>query len=166
MNKLNSMEDLYKEQIQDLYSAESQILKAMPKMIDCAKDSELKKAFKNHTQETEQQVKRLEEILKELKEKPGEHKCKAMEGLLKEGDDLIKQDGKANPEVLDAALISAAQRIEHYEIAGYGTAATYAKILGFENHVQLLKQTLSEEKETDHKLTALAERKINQKALV
>lgn len=159
--ELDSLRELFVEQLQDLYSAENQILKALPKMIKTASSPELKAGFQEHLQQTEQQVTRLEQIFEGLDEDADGKKCKGMEGLLKEGEELMGED--ADPDVMDAGLISAAQHVEHYEIAGYGTVRTYAELLGNTEAVQLLQQTLDEEKETDVRLTKLASR-INVKA--
>jgi ferritin-like metal-binding protein YciE len=160
---MNSLKDLYIEQLQDLYSAENQILKALPDMEKKAQHNGLKDAFREHHRVTEQQVKRLEEIFDDLGESPKGHHCKGMEGLIKEGQEMIKEDGDSD--VIDAGLIAAAQRVEHYEIAGYGTVRTFAERLGHSNHVSLLQRTLDEEGETDKKLTQLAEGVINKDAM-
>jgi len=157
--QMNSLQELYVEELKDLYNAEQQILKALPKMMKAASDRELQRAFARHEKQTQQQVKRLERIFRSLGESPRGKKCKGMEGLLEEGADLIKE--KPEPEVLDAGLIAAAQRVEHYEIAGYGTARTYAQQLGHSEQASLLQETLDEEGETDKLLTALAESSIN-----
>jgi ferritin-like metal-binding protein YciE len=157
--KLNSLRDLYVEQLQDLYSAETQLVKAMPKMHQAASNAELKQAFQRHLSQTEQQVQRLEQIFQQLGKKPGGHTCKAMEGLIKEGDEMIKMKG--DPDVIDAGLIAAAQRVEHYEIAGYGCVRTYANQLGDQQGAMLLQQTLDEEGMTDKLLTQIAEQVIN-----
>lgn len=154
-----SLQDLYVEQLQDLYSAEEQILEALPKMAKKTAHPELKKAFENHEKVTREQVKRLETIFSELGKKPGGHHCKGMEGLIEEGEETMKEF--SDSDVLDAAMIAAAQRVEHYEIAGYGCARTYADMLGLENHVDLLQRTLQEEGQTDEKLTDLAETVVN-----
>jgi ferritin-like metal-binding protein YciE len=159
--ELESLRELFVEQLQDLYSAENQILKALPKMIKAASSEDLKAGFQEHLSQTEQQVKRLEQIFTGLDEDAEGKKCKGMEGLLKEGSELMSED--AAPEVLDAGLISAAQHVEHYEIAGYGTVRTYAELLGNQEAVRLLQTTLDEEKQTDVKLTKLAS-KINVQA--
>lgn len=159
--ELASLRELFVEQLQDLYSAENQILKALPKMIKAANSEQLKAGFQEHLRQTEEQVNRLDQIFDGLDEDAEGKKCKGMEGLLKEGEELMKED--AAPEVLDAGLISAAQHVEHYEIAGYGTVRTYAELLGNQEAVRLLQATLDEEKETDVKLTKLASR-INVKA--
>ena len=156
---LESLQELYVEQLYDLYSAESQILDALPEMIEAAKHQELRNGFQLHLHQTEQHVERLERIFDDLGEDPEEEECKAMAGILEEGKDMLKE--KADSDVLDAALIAAAQRVEHYEMAGYGCARTYAAMLGHTEHAELLQQTLDEEGETDKKLTALAERVIN-----
>ena len=154
-----SLKDIYVEQLQDLYNSEQQILRALPKMADAAVHTELRNAFTEHEQLTRVHVERLERIFDELGQKPGGHKCKGMEGLLAEGDELLEKHRESD--ALDAAMISAAQRVEHYEMAGYGTVRTFANILGLDKHAKLLQQTLDEEGETDHKLTALAETVVN-----
>lgn len=161
--KLESLNDLFLHQIKDLYNAEQQLTKALPKMAEKASSPKLKTAFKDHLKETETQIKRLEQVFEALGEKAKGEKCKAMEGLLKEGEDFMKED--ASKEVMDAGLIASAQRVEHYEIAGYGTACTYAKSLGHTEALNLLKENLAEEKKTDEKLTDLAESTINEKAM-
>ena len=160
--ELNSLRDLYIDELKDLWSAEKQLTKALPKMAKAANDPELSKAFLTHLRQTEQQVKRLEQIFEELGESPRGKKCVGMEGLIEEGQELIKE--KPEPEVLDAGLISKAQHVEHYEIAGYGTVRTYAQLLGHDRQAQLLQQTLDEEGEADKLLTQLAENSINLEA--
>jgi len=159
---MESMQDLYLHELKDLYSAEKQILQALPKMAAKAKHNELRRTFEEHRATTDEHVRRLETIFDELGRKPGGKKCKGMEGLIEEGRELLEED--ADPDVRDAALIGAAQRVEHYEIAGYGTARTYARQLGFNNHVELLQRTLDEEGQTDERLTKLAEGRINREA--
>jgi ferritin-like metal-binding protein YciE len=156
--KLDSLKELYVDELKDLYSAENQLLKALPKMAKAATSPALKKGFEKHLEETKGQVERLEQIFKALDESPKGKKCKAMEGLVEEGKELMEED--AEPEVMDAALIAAAQRVEHYEIAGYGCVRTYAQLLGETQAAKLLQQTLDEEGKTDQALTKLAE-KIN-----
>ena len=156
---MNSLRELYVEELKDLYSAENQILKALPKMIRAASNRDLQRAFSQHEKQTQRQVKRLDRIFRMLGESPRGKKCKGMEGLLEEGKELMEE--KPEPEVLDAGLISAAQRVEHYEIAAYGTVRTYAMQLGEEEQASLLQETLDEEGETDKLLTALAESSIN-----
>lgn len=160
--KLESLNDLFIHQLKDLYNAEQQLTKALPKMAEKATSAKLKKAFTDHLKETETQITRLEQVFEVIGEKAKGEKCKAMEGLLKEGEDFMKED--ASDEVMDAGLIASAQRVEHYEIAGYGTACTYAKSLGHTEALNLLKENLAEEKKTDEKLTDLAESSINKKA--
>ncbi len=151
---VESLEDLFLHELKDIYDGEKRILKALPKMAKAATAPELQAAFEEHQEETEQQIARLEEVF-ELLEKPARgKKCMGIQGLLEEGAELMKED--AMPPVMDAGLIAAAQKVEHYEIASYGTLATYAKILGLRQVGELLKQTLGEEKETDKKLTKLA----------
>jgi len=160
--KLESLNDLYLEQLRDLYSAETQILDALPKMAEAATAPDLKQGFNDHLRQTEEHVRRLERIFTDLQEKAKGETCEAMKGLLKEGSTMVKAKGE--PTVVDAGLIAAAQRVEHYEIAAYGTVRTYAESLGKREHVTLLEKTLQEEKQTDEKLTRLAESHINQEA--
>ena len=160
--EMNDLKDLLVENLKDLYSAEKQILKALPRMIRAASSKELKRAFTQHERQTRQHVTRLERIFRQLDESPRGKKCVGMEGLLEEGAELIKE--RPDPEVLDAGLIAKAQHVEHYEMAGYGSARTWAQVLGLESQVALLQQTLDEEGETDKKLTALAENSINLEA--
>jgi len=153
--ELSSLEDLLVEELKDLYSAENQLLKAIPKMAKAATSKTLKSGFEKHLKQTEGHVERLEQVCELFDVSPKGKKCKAMEGLIEEGADVIKED--AEPEVKDAALIAAAQRVEHYEIAGYGCVRTYAKLLGNDKAARLLQQTLDEEGDTDKALTKLAE---------
>ena len=153
--ELNTLRDLYIDELKDLWSAEKQLVKALPKMAKAANDPELSKAFLNHLRQTERQVQRLEQIFEELGESPRGKKCVGMEGLIEEGQELIKE--KPDDDVLDAGLISKAQHVEHYEIAGYGTVRAYAQILGEERQAQLLQETLDEEGEANKLLTKLAE---------
>lgn len=159
----NSLKKLYVEELKDLYSAETQLLKAIPKMAEAATSDELRKGFENHLRQTEEHVRRLETICREMGESPKGKKCVGMEGLIKEGKELIEEQDEESAE-LDAGLISKAQHVEHYEIAGYGCVRTYAKLLGENRAVELLEKTLEEEKETDQKLTELAEQ-INLQAM-
>jgi ferritin-like metal-binding protein YciE len=160
--KMKNLQDLFVDTIKDLYDAEKQITKAMPKMIKQAHSNDLKQGFQQHLEQTEKQIERLEQVFKDL-EMParGKH-CAGMEGLIKEGQEIMEEN--IEPEVLDAALIAAAQKIEHYEISGYGTARAYAQALGHSNIARLLDQTANEEGQTDKKLTAMAESHINVKA--
>lgn len=160
--KLDTLKDLYIQELKDLYSAERQLVKALPKMIKATKHPELKVAFKTHLQQTEEHARRLEVICKELGVTPRGKKCVGMEGLIEEGNVLINE--QPDDDVLDAGLISAAQHVEHYEMAGYGTVRTYARQLGYESQARLLQQTLDEEGEADHLLTDLAESRINLEA--
>lgn len=162
MAKLSSLQDLYVEQLQDLYDAENQILKALPKMAKAASSSELQQGFELHLQQTEGHVARIEQIMQKLGEKPGGKSCKAMKGLIAEGEELMSE--RAEPSVMDAGLIAAAQRVEHYEMAGYGTVRTWAQQLGDQEAASLLQQTLNEEEQTDQKLSQLAERSVNVRA--
>jgi ferritin-like metal-binding protein YciE len=162
--ELDTLKDLYINEIKDLYSAEKQLVKALPKLAKAAKDPQLQQAFRTHLKETAEHAARLEQICKDLGVSPRGKKCVGMEGLIEEGSELIKEEPDAD--VLDAGLISKAQHVEHYEIAGYGTVRTYARQLGYENHAELLQQTLDEEGRTDHLLTELAESGINVEAEV
>lgn len=152
--KLENLKDLYIHELKDLHSAEKQLTKALPKMAKAASNEELGDAFREHLEQTEEHVRRLEKILESHDETFRGAKCKGMEGLIKEGSEMIEEDG--DDDVRDAGLISAAQRVEHYEIAGYGCARTYAELLGDNDGAELLQQTLDEEKATDEKLTELA----------
>jgi ferritin-like metal-binding protein YciE len=162
--KLATLNDLLLHELRDLYSAEQQLTKALPKMIDAAHSEALKKAFHEHLDVTERQVERLNEVFKMLDRSSRGPRCEAMEGLLKEGQHLMHED--ADPAVMDAGLIAAAQRVEHYEIAGYGCARTFARLLGHEEVAELLQQTLDEEAEADAALTELAVSEINVQATV
>ena len=160
--EMDTLHELYVDELKDLYSAEIQILKALPRMIKAATHKQLKQGFTKHERQTRQHVKRLERIFRSLGEKPTGKKCVGMEGVLKEGSELIKE--KPDREVLDAGLIAAAQHVEHYEMAGYGTVRTWARLLGHDDHEALLQQTLDEERDTDEALTAMAESSINVEA--
>jgi len=152
--KLASLEDLYMDHLQDVYDAEHQITEALPKMIKSASSSALQNGFEKHLQQTQEQIKRLEAVFENHSTKPKRKACKAMKGLIAEGEEIMKEN--ASPEVLDAALIAAAQKVEHYEIAAYGTLRTYANQLGFQNDTRYLETTLQEEGATDKELTRLA----------
>ena len=160
---MNPLEELLQDELKDLYSAENQIIKALPRMAKAATSPELKRAFERHLEETRRQVERLEAIGEELELKLTGKKCVGMEGLIKEAKELISE--RPDPDVLDAGLIAAAQHVEHYEMAGYGTMRTYARLLGFNDQADLLQQTLDEEGEMDKLLTELAERMINLEAV-
>lgn len=157
--ELDTLQALYIERLRDLYSAELQLLKAMPKIRKAATSPELQQAFDTHRAQTETQLQRLEQIFEDLGMSPKGKHCKGMEGLLAEATELMEED--ADEEVLDAGLIASAQSVEHYEIAGYGTARTYAELLGFDDHSELLQQTLTEEEETDRLLTEIAMTSVN-----
>ncbi|MEO8205661.1 MAG: ferritin-like domain-containing protein [Chthoniobacterales bacterium] len=161
--KLETLKDLYIAELKDLYSAEKQILKALPKMAKAATNSKLSAGFKAHLEQTKQHAKRLEKILSNLGETTRGPKCKGMEGVLKEGAEMIEEDGE--DAVRDAGLIAAAQRVEHYEMAGYGSARAFAKTLGDKQGVKLLQTTLNEEAATDKKLSTLAQSAVNAAAL-
>ena len=157
-----ALKEHYIDELKDIYNAENQLVKALPKMAKAANSDELRTGFEEHLEQTRGHVQRLEQIFKELGEKPSGKKCKAMEGLVAEGAETMGEDYE--DDVMDAALIAAAQRVEHYEIAAYGTVRTYAELLGEDTAAQLLEQTLEEEKETDQKLTDMAG-EINVKAM-
>src|SRR5215218_105855 len=158
----NPLEELLQDELKDLYSAENQIIKALPRMIKGSESPELKRAFERHLEETKKQVERLNQIGEELGFKLTGKKCKGMEGLIEEGKEMLEE---LNEENIDAGLIGAAQKVEHYEIAAYGTARTHAEMLGMRKVAKLLQQTLDEEGATDKKLTALAESIINVEAV-
>jgi len=157
--EMETLKDLYVEELKDLYSAEKMIIKGLERMTKAASDPELKQAFKSHQAMTEKHVQRLETICADLDVSPRGKKCVGMEGLIEEAKELIGE--KPDPDVLDAGLIAAAQHVEHYEMAGYGCARTYARQLGFADQADLLQTTLDEEGTTDKLLTELAETKIN-----
>ncbi len=157
--KLATLEDVFVEQIADLYNAEQQLVQALPKMAQAAHSDELRKAFQDHLEETQGHVRRLEEVKSHIAQTVPAETCEAMQGLIREGEEIIRAQGDGA--AIDAALIAAAQRVEHYEIAAYGTARTYAEMLGNRSVARLLDETLREEKETDRKLTMLAEQRIN-----
>jgi len=148
-----ALKELFVDELKDLYSAENQLIKTLPKMAKAATSDDLRAGFEHHLEQTKEHAHRIEEICSELGEKPTGKKCAGMEGLIEEGKEMMDE---FEDDVLDAAMISAAQRVEHYEIAAYGTVRTYAELLGHDRAVELLEQTLEEEKETDQKLTELA----------
>ena len=158
----NPLQELLQDELKDLYSAENQIIKALPKMIKACESTDLKRAFERHLEETRRQVERLDQIGSELEFKLTGKKCKGMEGLLEEGKEVMEE---LDEQTIDAGLIGAAQKVEHYEIAGYGTARTHAEMLGYNRVAKLLQQTLDEEGATDKKLSALAETCINIEAI-
>jgi ferritin-like metal-binding protein YciE len=160
--EFNSLNDLFVNQIEDLYDAENRLTQALPKMADAANSSQLKQAFQSHLTETQGHVRRLEQIFREINIEPKRETCQAMKGLIAEGEEIIKASG--DPDVKDAALIAAAQRVEHYEMSGYGSARAFARRLGLSQAASLLQQTLEEEKAADEKLNTIAESSVNQRA--
>jgi ferritin-like metal-binding protein YciE len=159
---LDSLEKLFLEELKDIYNAEKQLLRALPRMAKAAESPELQQAFNKHTKETEGQVQRLERVFQELGQSARGKTCKGMQGLVEEGKEVMEKEGEGP--VIDAALIASAQKVEHYEIAAYGCLRTYAQLLGLEQAVQLLQQTLEEEEATDKILNQLAESGINEAA--
>ena len=164
MAKPKNLKDLFVSELEDLYDAEKRIVKALPKVAEAASEPELRNALLNHLEETKGHVTRLEEVFQGMSEPAKSKTCDGMKGILDEGEDSIDDAEEAPPAVSDASLISAAQRVEHYEIAAYGTARTFARRLGYEDQAQLLDQTLQEEGNADKKLTGLAESYINEEA--
>lgn len=162
--KLTDLHRVYVSQLKDIYSAEIQLLEALPRMAEAASSEKLRKAFREHLRETEAHVKRLEQIFAQLEFKPGGHRCKAMSGLIEEGEEILHEE--AQPEARDAALICAAQKVEHYEMATYGTLRAYARVLGEHNAYELLTETLRDERNADSLLTDLAENTINKLAML
>ncbi|HLO14620.1 MAG TPA: ferritin-like domain-containing protein [Anaerolineales bacterium] len=162
--RMNTLEDLYMDLLKDLYSAEKQLVKALPKMAKAAQSSDLQRAFHDHLKQTEGHVERIERIFSDLGGSPRGKKCVGMEGIIEEGSELMKE--KVDPDVLDAGLIAGAQRAEHYEIAGYGAARTWARRLGHHDASQLLQQTLDEESMANEKLTQIAEGHVNVEAMI
>lgn len=154
--KIDSLQKLYVEELRDLHSAERQIIQALPKMIKAASSPDLKSALQEHLDITKEQLARLDQIFEKLGKKGTGKKCKGMEGVIADGKEILEED--MAPEVLDAAIISAAQHVEHYEMAGYGTVRTYAGLLGDTQAMKLLQMTLDEEGDADKKLTRLSER--------
>ncbi len=159
---LSSLRDLYVDELRDLYNAERQLLKTLPKLVDGATDPDLKNAFQQHLGETRRQAERIERIFGDLSMNPRGKICTGMKGILKESSEMLKHD--VEPAVKDAGLIAVAQRVEHYEMAGYGTVRTYAEILGYSDAAQTLQDTLNEEGNADHLLTRLAETQVNPQA--
>lgn len=160
--KITNLEQLLEDELKDIYSAENQLLKALPRMAEAAESKDLRASFEKHLEQTQTHVQRIEEICRDLKVEPSGKTCAGMGGLIKEGEEVIESD--MEPEPKQAALIGAAQRVEHYEIAAYGTARAHAKQLGYVKAFEVLTQTLNEEKETDQKLTQFAENRANVKA--
>ena len=162
--KITNLEQLLEDELKDIYSAENQLLKALPQMARAAESKDLRASFEKHIEQTLSHVQRIEEICRDLKSEPSGKTCAGMGGLIKEGEEVIESDMESEPK--QAALIGAAQRVEHYEIAAYGTARAHAKQLGFVKAYEVLTQTLNEEKDTDQKLTHLAENRANIKAAI
>lgn len=160
---MKNLQELFEHQLKDLYNAESQLIKALPKMVKNASDKKLKEAFESHLTETKEHKSRLEEVCKKLGISPGGENCKAMEGLIKEAEGFIEE--AESDDVMDAGLIAEAQRVEHYEISGYGTAVRYAKELGHKDIAKKLQTTLDEEYAADEKLDKLAEGRLNKEAM-
>jgi ferritin-like metal-binding protein YciE len=160
---LDSLQSLFLNELKDVYHAEKQLIRALPRMAKAASNPQLRQAFTTHLKETEGQVQRLERVFKEIGQAPRGKKCEGMAGLLEEGKEVMEEEGE--PAVIDAALIASAQRVEHYEIAAYGCLRTYAQLLGFSAAARLLEQNLNEEEAADEKLGALAEGGINQAAV-
>jgi len=161
--EMTTLQDLYVHELKDIMSAEKQIIKALPKLAKAANNPNLKQGFEKHLEETKTHITRLEKIFKRLGESSTGPKCEGMEGLLKEGGKMLEED--AAPGVFDAGIIVAAQKVEHYEIAAYGSLCTFAKSLGHEKDLALLKETIDEEEMTDEKLTEIAESQVNEEAL-
>ena len=162
--KLDTLQKLYTDELRDLYNAENQLLKALPKMAKAASSEELKEAFEKHLEQTKGHVERLEQVFEELGEKPKGKTCRAMKGLIEDGSEILEEDGEES--VLDAGIIVAAQKVEHYEIAGYGSVRTFAHLLGKDKSAELLQTTLDEESETNEILNKLAESVVNPEALM
>jgi ferritin-like metal-binding protein YciE len=162
--KMNTLQQLYTDELRDLYNAENQLLKALPKMAKAASSEELKDAFEKHLEQTKTHVERLEQVFEELGEKPKGKTCRAMKGLIEEGSQILEEEGEES--VLDAGIIVAAQKVEHYEIAGYGSVRTFAHLLGKDKSAELLQATLDEESETNEILNKLAESVVNPEALM
>jgi ferritin-like metal-binding protein YciE len=159
---VTKLDELLEDELKDIYSAETQLIKALPKMAKAAESNDLRAAFEKHLEQTHAHTQRIEEICSDLKITPSGKKCAGMEGLIREGEEIIQSDTEV--EAKQAALIGAAQRVEHYEIAAYGTARAHARQLGYLKAIDLLSQTLEEEKETDKKLTKIAVNRVNVKA--
>jgi ferritin-like metal-binding protein YciE len=162
--KLDTLQKLYTDELRDLYNAENQLVKALPKMAKAASSDDLKDAFEKHLEQTKGHVERLEQVFEELGEKPKGKTCRAMKGLIEEGSEILKEDGEDS--VIDAGIIVAAQKVEHYEIAGYGSVRTFAHLLGQNKAAELLQTTLDEEAETNQLLNRLAESIVNPEALM
>jgi len=164
MNIMDTLQELFEDQLKDIYYAEKQIVKTLPKMAKAASYTELQKAFEGHLKETEKHISRLESVFDLMGLPALGKKCEAIEGIIEEGSEFLKDKKEFDPDVLDAGLIASAQRVEHYEIAVYGTLCTFAKRIGQDEAAKLLEETLGEEKSADKKLTDLAVNKVNDKA--
>ena len=162
---MQNLHELFLTELRDIYNAENQLTKALPKMAEAASNPELKEGFKMHLKQTQQQIQRLEQIFEELGEDPEGEPCEAMEGLIAEGEEILEMQGETDPSVLDAGLIAAAQKVEHYEIASYGTLCTWAEMMGHQEAKELLGQTLQEEIATDQKLSDVAVQSVNPEAM-
>ena len=162
--KMETLQDVYIEELRDLYDAEQQLLKALPKMAKASSSEELQEAFEKHLEQTKTHVDRLEEVFEEIGEKPKGKTCKAMKGLIEEGSEILHEDREES--VIDAGIIVAAQKVEHYEIAGYGSVRTFAQLLGKDRSADLLQRTLDEESEANEVLNKLAEDIVNPEALM
>ena len=162
--KLDTLKTLYVDELRDIYNAENQLLKALPKMAKAASSEELKDAFEKHLEQTKTHVERLEEVFEDIGEKPKGKTCKAMKGLIEEGSEILQEHGEES--VIDAGIIVAAQKVEHYEIAGYGSVRTFAQLLGKDQSAELLQTTLDEESEANELLNQLAEDIVNPEALM
>jgi len=162
--KLDTLQKLYTDELRDLYNAENQLLKALPKMAKAASSDDLKDAFEKHLEQTKGHVERLEQVFEALGEKPKGKTCRAMKGLIEEGSEILKEDGEES--IIDAGIIVAAQKVEHYEIAGYGSVRTFAHLLGQNKAAELLQATLDEESETNEVLNRLAQNMINPEAVL
>ena len=162
--KLDTLKTLYTNELRDLYNAEGQLLKALPKMAKAASSDELKDAFEKHLEQTKSHVERLEEVFEDIGEKPKGKTCRAMKGLIEEGSEILQEDGEES--VIDAGIIVAAQKVEHYEIAGYCSVRTFAQLLGKDRSAELLQTTLEEESEANQLLNKLAEDIVNPEALM
>ena len=162
--KITTLDELIQDELKDIYSAENQLLKALPSWVEAVESKDLRAAFEKHLEQTQTHIQRIEEICRDLKVEPSGKTCAGMAGLIREGEEVIESDHESEPK--QAALIGAAQRVEHYEIAAYGTARAHAKQLGYVKAYELLSKTLDEEKDTDQRLTHLAENRVNVKAAI
>ncbi|MDX2008009.1 MAG: ferritin-like domain-containing protein [Meiothermus sp.] len=162
---MQNLQELFVTELRDAYDAETQAVDSMPRLMECATNPQLRQALQQHLEQTQRQVERLEQIFEQMGEEPGGEPCEAMRGLVAEAEEIVEMEDEADPDVLDAAIIAAAQKMEHYEIASYGTLSTWATVLGQGKVKEMLGQILSEEKEADQMLSALAEQSINPQAM-